>query len=70
MKRFRPVSLLLLLHAASAVQAADIVDSRGIGMELARDIASQAVMIGRKDGYHVSAVVVDRHGIARAALTW
>jgi uncharacterized protein GlcG (DUF336 family) len=37
-------------------------------MDLARDIANEAVKACRKDGYHVAAVVVDRHGNLRAAL--
>jgi len=37
-------------------------------MELARDIANETVLACRKDGFHVSAVVVDRFGIMRAAL--
>lgn len=48
--------------------AADVVTDKSIGMELARDIASTTVEICRKQGYHVSAVVVDRHGLLRAAL--
>ncbi|MDM8547143.1 heme-binding protein [Candidatus Venteria ishoeyi] len=41
---------------------------KNIGMELARDIASETVLACRKMGYQVSAVVVDRNGIQRAAL--
>ena len=48
--------------------AADVVSDKSIGMELARDIANEAIMACRKDGYHISAVVVDRHAIMRAAL--
>ena len=48
--------------------AADVVSTKGIGMELARDIASETVLACREDGYQVSAVVVDRHGLMRAAL--
>ena len=48
--------------------ASDVITHRNIGMELARDLASEAVSACRKDGYHVSAVVVDRYGILRAAL--
>lgn len=49
-------------------QAADVVDSKSIGMELARDLATETIKACRDDGYHVSAVVVDRNGIIRAAL--
>jgi len=65
MKKF---SALLALLATAPLQAADIVEEKNIGMELARDIASETVLACRKDGYHVSAVVVDRHAIVRAAL--
>ncbi|MGD8483590.1 MAG: heme-binding protein [Thioalkalispiraceae bacterium] len=51
-----------------SAQAADVVSDKNIGMDLARDIANEAVKACRKQGYHVSAVVVDRHGLLRAAL--
>jgi uncharacterized protein GlcG (DUF336 family) len=53
---------------AISSHASDIVSDKSIGMELARDIASETINACRADGYHVSAVVVDRHGIMRAAL--
>ena len=58
----------LLLLSFTSVQAADIVQDKNIGMELARDIANEAIMVCRKSGYHVAAVVVDRYGLLRAAL--
>ena len=58
----------LILIPAICANAADIVTDKSIGMELARDIASETVLACRKDGYHVSAVVVDRFGLVRAAL--
>lgn len=48
--------------------AADIVSDKSIGMDLARDIANETVNACRKEGYHVSAVVVDRFGLVRTAL--
>ena len=48
--------------------ASDVVSEKSIGMELARDIANETIMACRKDGYHISAVVVDRFGLKRAAL--
>lgn len=48
--------------------AADIVTNTSIGMDLARDIANEAVLACRQNGYHTSAVVVDRYGLVRAAL--
>lgn len=58
----------VLIGVAHAIYAADVVSDKNIGMDLARDIANEAVLACRKDGYNVSAVVVDRHGIIRAAL--
>lgn len=66
MKQLIAFSLSLLLSTAS--YAADVVTDKSIGMELARDVASATIEACRKDGYHVSAVVVDRHGLMRAAL--
>jgi len=48
--------------------AADVLTVKNIGMELARDLASEAVLACRAKGYQVSAVVVDRNGNLRAAL--
>ena len=59
---------LALLASTVTAQAADVLTERNIGMELARDITSEAIAACRADGYHVSAVVVDRHGLMRAAL--
>ena len=63
----RPMFVLLACFAQAAM-AVDIVSDKSIGMELARDIATETIMACRKDGYHVSAVVVDRHGLVRASL--
>jgi len=59
-----PAALLATLTA----QAADVVQQRTIGMELARDVASEAVLACRKAGYQVSAVVVDASAAVRAVL--
>lgn len=60
--------LSVLFMTVHATYAADVVTDKSIGMELARDIASETIQACRKDGYHVSVVVVDRHGLMRAAL--
>ena len=60
--------IFLLASMGSTTQAADVVSDKSIGMELARDIANETILACRTDGYHVSAVVVDRHGLLRAAL--
>lgn len=49
-------------------KAEDVLTVKTIGMELARDIATQSVLTCREQGYQVSAVVVDRNGNIRAAL--
>ena len=58
----------VLFFVTISVQAKDVVQDKSIGMELSRDIVNEAVLACRKAGYQVSAVVVDRHGILRAAL--
>ena len=59
--------LLAILSSLSAA-ASDIITDKSIGMELSRDIANETIIACRKDGYHISAVVVDRFGLIRAAL--
>ncbi len=68
MKRSNPIIGLALLGVLAPGSAADLVSSRDIGMELARDLASAAIVACRKKGYQVSAVVVDRHALPRAEL--
>lgn len=48
--------------------AEDVVDEQNIGMELARDLATESILACRKQGFSVSAVVVDRQGNQRVAL--
>ena len=62
------VTTVLLSVSGFIANAADVVSDNSIGMELARDIANETILACRKDGYHISAVVVDRHGLVRAAL--
>ena len=57
-----------LLALAGTGFAEDVLSVKTIGMELARDIASAAVLACREQGYQVSAVVVDRNGSVRAAM--
>lgn len=59
---------VLVSCVMTSVYAKDVVKDTSIGMELARDIVNEAVMACRKDGFNVSAVVVDRFGLMRAAL--
>jgi uncharacterized protein GlcG (DUF336 family) len=60
--------IIILSLFANIVQADDVVAVKNMGMEMARDLASEAVLACREAGYQVSAVVVDRNGIQRAAL--
>lgn len=57
---------LLLLPGLSA--AADLLPVKQLGMELARDIATLTIEACRKDGYNISAVVLDRAGNVQVAL--
>ncbi len=59
---------LFLFLSSLFAHAGDVVTDINIGMELARDIADEAINACREDGYHISAVVVDRSGSIRAAL--
>lgn len=59
--------LLLCLPLQNAF-ADDVLTVKTIGMELARDIATESINACRKMGYQVSAVVVDRSSQIRAAL--
>jgi uncharacterized protein GlcG (DUF336 family) len=54
--------LLQFLGAAAPVFAQDIVPSKLMGLDMARDIAQGAIDHCRKDGYQVSVVVTDRSG--------
>ncbi|MDX1352952.1 MAG: heme-binding protein [Thiomicrorhabdus sp.] len=52
----------------SSAQAQDVLEEKNIGMELARDLATEAILACREKGFSVSAVVVDKHGNQRVAL--
>jgi len=68
MKFKQILSGLICVLFMSNGHAADVVSDKSIGMELARDIATETILACREDGYHISAVVVDRYGLLRAAL--
>jgi len=65
---FHYLGVIILSAMGQVANAADVVSEKSIGMDLARDIANETILACREDGYHVSAVVVDRHGLLRAAL--
>ncbi|HBU29402.1 MAG: hypothetical protein A2X71_00275 [Thiobacillus sp. GWE1_62_9] len=67
MKTLLPFTLLVAYLPALAAQP-DVLPVKQIGLELARDIAMASVEACRKDGYNVSAVVLDRAGNVQAAL--
>ncbi|MEJ2213486.1 MAG: heme-binding protein [Gammaproteobacteria bacterium] len=65
---FRFPFFIMAMFILSTSQANDVITTRNVGMEMARDLANEAVMACREQGYQVSAVVVDRNGITRALL--
>lgn len=67
MKKLLMLSLIAVALPSLAAQP-DMLPVKQIGMELARDIASHAIEACRKQGYNVSAVVLDRAGNVQAAL--
>lgn len=67
MKCLLPIALIAAILPAHAAQP-DVLPVKQIGLELARDIAMASVEACRKDGYNVSAVVLDRAGNLQAAL--
>lgn len=64
----RKLVLIIGVTITTATCAEDVVTVKTIGMELAVDIAKQAVLECRSKGYQVAAVVVDRSGLVRAAV--
>jgi len=64
----KAVIVLMFTLASITAHADDIVTDKSIGMKLALDIANETISACRKSGYHISAVVVDRFGLIRAAL--
>lgn len=63
-----PVFIFLCFVYSPVSRADDVISTKNIGLELAHDIAMATVLACRKQGYQVSAVVVDRNGLVRAAL--
>lgn len=64
----RGLQVLLAMLVSQVAGGSDVVMQKSIGMDLARDLANAAIVACREQGYHVSAVVVDRNGLLRAAL--
>ena len=59
---------LISLFVLQPVVAEDVLEEKNIGLELARDLATEAILACREKGYSVSAVVVDKHGNQRIAM--
>ena len=54
--------------SSPVILAEDVLEEKNIGMELARDLATESILACREKGFSVSAVVVDKHGNQRVAL--
>ena len=67
MKKLLPLLLIAVTLPAMATQL-DLIPVKQISLELARDIAMISIEACRKQGYNVSAVVLDRAGNVQAAL--
>jgi len=69
MLRIPVLSLLTFIAGIfNAAIANDAYSIKNIGLDLAHDLAAEAVKECRKQGYQVSAVVVDRNGLLRVAM--
>lgn len=67
----RKLAFSLLVFSATALNHAianDAFSIKNVGLELATDLAKEAINECRKLGYQVSAVVVDRNGLVRVAM--
>jgi len=62
------LTLTLLAASLPAYAQTDVLPVKQIGLELARDIAMASVGACRKNGYNVSAVVLDRAGNLQVAM--
>ncbi len=65
---FKSLSFFSILYAPAVLYAGDSLNLKTISMDLAHDIAIETIKICRKNGYQVSAVVVDRNGLMQVAL--
>lgn len=60
--------LTVFAAAVNTAAANDAFSIKNIGLDLANDLAAEAIRECRKKGYQVSAVVVDRNGLIRVAM--
>jgi uncharacterized protein GlcG (DUF336 family) len=63
-----PCAICLALCAAAAAVADDVLNTRLMSLDLARDLAQGAVDACREEGYQVSAVVVDRSAVVQVVM--
>jgi uncharacterized protein GlcG (DUF336 family) len=69
MKKTIQISTTLLACLLSAnVFGADVLTQKSIGLEAANDIAKMSIDACRKNGFNVSAVVVDKYGNVRSVM--
>jgi len=66
MKAFAPMLLGVML--SFPVQAADVLNTKLMSLDLARDIANHTLEDCRKKGYNTAVVVVDRDGAPQVVL--
>lgn len=64
----KATGLFLFLLMSSAIASPDVIPVKQISLELAHTIAMKSVEACRKEGYNVSAVVLDRTGAVQVAL--
>ena len=62
------VHFFIAVVLSSNIFAADVITQKNIGLEAANDLAKMSIEACREKGYHVSAVVVDKHGNLRSAM--
>ena len=68
MKLTSAVSIFLGVMLFSTVEAADVLNTRLMTLDLARDIANLTLQDCRKSGYNTAVVVVDRAGDPQVVL--
>lgn len=62
------LAFFISMSFCASLHANDSLTVKTIGLELAKDIAFETIKACRKQGFQVSAVVVDRNGLVQAAL--
>jgi uncharacterized protein GlcG (DUF336 family) len=67
-KNIKQSIIVLLILVSPHAFSADVLTQKNIGLESANDIAKMSIDACRKDGFNVSAVVVDKHGNIRSVM--